>query len=131
MAEAKKYQYLVTVPIKGRGMPSFTYMNNELIPGCNIDIMYNWILKMPNYNPDMASGHSHDYDEVILNIGMDPNNPEDLGAEIDGFTGDEKQIITSTSAIFIPRNVVHGVVRWNKFERPHIQMAIKLTGGSS
>lgn len=131
MAESKNYKYLVTVPIKGRGIPSFTYMNNELVPGCNIDIMFNWIVKMPEFNPARASGHSHDYEEVILNIGTDPNNPENLGGEIEGFTGDEKQIIDNTSAIFIPKNVVHGVVRWNKFERPHIQMAIKLTGRSA
>ena len=129
MPESKYNKYLVTEPIKGRTVQSLTLMNNELIPGCNLDIMFNWIIKLPEYNAERAAGHSHDYDEVILNIGADPQNPENLGGEIEGFVGDEKQIISTTSAIYIPRNVQHGVVRWTKYERPHIQMAIKLSGG--
>ena len=129
MPESKYNKYLVSEPIKGRTVQSLTLMNNELIPGCNLDIMFNWIIKLPEYNAERAAGHSHDYDEVILNIGADPQNPEYLGGEIEGFVGDEKQIISTTSAIYIPRNVQHGVVRWTKYERPHIQMAIKLSGG--
>ena len=129
MPESKYNKYLVTEPIKGRTVQSLTLMNNELIPGCNLDIMFSWIIKLPEYNAERAAGHSHDYDEVILNIGADPQNPEYLGGEIEGFVGDEKQIISTTSAIYIPRNVQHGVVRWTKYERPHIQMAIKLVGG--
>ena len=128
MPESKYNKYLVTEPIKGRTVQSLTLMNNELIPGCNLDIMFNWIIKLPEYNAERAAGHSHDYDEVFLNIGADPQNPEYLGGEIEGFVGDEKQIISTTSAIYIPRNVQHGVVRWTKYERPHIQMAIKLSG---
>jgi hypothetical protein len=129
MAESQYDKYLVIEPIRGKGMPSFTYMNNDLVPGCNIDIMFNWIMKMPDRFPPSAKGHSHDYDEVIFNLGVDPNNPEDLGGEIEGFMGDAKQIISRTSALFIPRNIVHGVTGWTRFERPHIQMAIKLSGG--
>jgi len=129
MPESKYNKYLVTEPIKGRTVQSLTLMNNELIPGCNLDIMFNWIIKLPEYNAERAAGHSHDYDEVILNIGANPQNPEYLGGEIEGFVGDEKQIISTTSAIYIPRNVQHGVVRWTKYEKPHIQMAIKLVGG--
>ena len=71
---------------------------------------------------------SHDYDEFILNIGMDPEHPEYLGGEIEGYMGDERQLITATTALYIPRNVPHGRVSWKSFEKPHIQMAIKLTG---
>jgi len=38
----------------------------------------------------------------------DPHNPEYLGAEIEGYMGDERQIINTTSALFIPGNVTHG-----------------------
>ena len=131
MPESQYNKYLVTEPVKGRTVQSLTLVNEKLIPGCNLDIMFNWIIKMPEYNAERAAGHSHDYDEVILNIGADPQNPEYLGGEIEGFMGDEKQIINTTSAIYIPRNVQHGVVRWTKYERPHIQMAIKLSGSGS
>ena len=100
MPESQNKRYLVTEPIKGRTIQSMTLVNEKLIPGCNLDIMFNWIIKMPEYNAERAAGHSHDYDEVILNIGADPQNPEYLGGEIEGFMGDEKQIINTTSAIF-------------------------------
>ena len=131
MAESKYNKYVVTVPLKGRTVPSLTLMSNELIPGCNINIMFNWIVKLPDRNPISASGHSHDYDEIILNIGTDPQNPEYLGGEIEGFMGDEKQILDKTSALYIPKNVKHGVVGWNRFEKPHMQMAIKLVGDNT
>ncbi len=126
MAESKYDKYMVKASPKG---PGAILMNNELVPGSNIFIMYNWIWKQPEPNPIHASLESHDYDEIILNIGMDPHNPEYLGAEIEGYMGDERQIINTTTALYIPGHVEHGRVTWKSFEKPHIQMAIKLTGG--
>jgi len=128
MAERKYDKYMVEVPGEGRRGPGALLMSNELVPGSNIYIMYNWIWKMPEPNPVHASYESHDYDEIILNIGTDPHNPEYLGAEIEGYMGDERHIIKKTTALFIPRHVEHGRVTWKSFERPHIQMAIKLSG---
>ena len=125
MAESKYDKYLVKASPKG---PGVVIMNNDLVPGCNVFVMYNWILKQPEPNPMHASYESHDYDEIILNIGTDPQNPAYLGAEIEGYMGDERQIQNTTSALFIPRHVPHGRVTWKSFERPHIQMAIKLSG---
>lgn len=44
--------------------------------------------------------------------------------------GDEKQITDKTSAMYIPRNVKHGLTRWTKFEKPHIMMGVKLNDGN-
>ena len=118
----------VKAPSERRAHPGVILMNNELVPGCNTFIMYNWIARKPEPNPMHASYESHDYDEIILNIGTDPHNPEYLGAEIEGYMGGERQIMNKTTAIFIPRHVEHGRVTWKNFERPHIQMAIKLSG---
>lgn len=90
--------------------------------------MYNWVREQPKPNPMHAAVEAHDYDEIIVNIGTDPSRPGYLGGEIEGYMGDEKQIITTSSALFVPRNVEHGRVSWKGFERPHIQMAIKLSG---
>jgi hypothetical protein len=90
--------------------------------------MYNWIKEQPKPNPMHLAMESHDYDEIILNIGTDPEHLEYLGGEIEGYMGDERHLITTTTALYIPRNVPHGRITWKKFEKPHIQMAIKLTG---
>lgn len=125
MAESMYDKYLVRAKAKG---PGVILMNEELVPGCNVFIMANWISKQPEPNPMHQSFESHDYDEIILNIGSDPQNPEYLGGEIEGYMGDERQLISTTSALFIPRHVPHGRVSWKSFERPHMQMAIKLSG---
>jgi hypothetical protein len=121
----------VTVPgkIKGREYPTMTYMSNDLVPGCNVYIELGWIWDMPEPNPHILE-HTHDYDEVVLHIGSDLNNPEDLGAEIEFVVGGEPLIIDKTSALFVPKGVKHGPLTWKRVDRPHIQMAIMLGAGT-
>jgi len=122
-------RYVVYVPKKSGAdapFPSLTLMSNELVPGSNIDVMLSWITKKPEMDIRNPMSHAHYYDEIILNIGTDPNNPEDLGGDVTGFLGDERHTLNKTSAVFVPRNVQHGVAAFNRFERPYIQMALKL-----
>ena len=128
--DASKYdKYVVYIPKKSAPdapFPFLTLMSHELVPGCNIDVTYNWMSKIPDMKPDKPMSHAHDYDEVILNIGGDPHNPEDLGAEVVGFLGNERHTLNKTSAVFIPRNVEHGVAGIHRLDRPYILMNIKL-----
>src|SRR3972149_2959666 len=121
----------VTVPgkIKGREFPTMTYMSNDLVPVCNVYLELGWIWDMPDPNPHILE-HTHDYDEVVLHIGSDLNNPEDLGAEIEFVVGGEPLIIDKTSALFVPKGVKHGPLTWKRVDRPHIQMAIMLGAGT-
>lgn len=128
MAESKYDKYRVALTSEKRQWPGAFLMNEKLVPGCNINIMYNWIKEPPKPNPMHQAMEAHDYDEIILNIGTDPEHLEYLGGEIEGYLGDERHLITATTALYIPRNVPHGRLTWKKFERPHIQMAIKLSG---
>ncbi len=127
MVASKYNKYMVILSTKGRRGPGAWLMSNDLVPGCNINIMYNWIKEQPKPNPMHLAMESHDYDEIIINLGTDPERPEYLGGAIEGYMGDEKHLITATTALFIPRNVPHGKITWKRFEKPHIQMAIKLT----
>jgi len=129
MDKSKYDRYVVYVPKKsapGAPFPSLTLMCKELVPESGIEVMYNWIIEKPEMDPKKSLSHAHDYDEIIMNIGTDPNNPEDLGCEVVGFLGDEKHTLNKTSAVYVPRNVEHGIVAFNKFERPYMQMALKL-----
>ena len=128
MAELEYDKYMVKITKESLRGPGMWLMSDELVPGCNVNIICNWIREQPKPNPIHQAMESHDYDEVILNIGADSQNPEYLGAEIEGYMGDERQISTTTTALFIPRGVAHGRVTWKSFEKPHIQIAIKLSG---
>jgi hypothetical protein len=131
MNKSKYDKYVVYAPKKsapGAPFPSLTLMSDKLVPGCNVEIMLNWITTKLGINPDKPLTHAHNYDEMIINIGADPCNPEDLGGEVVGFLGDEKHTLNKTSAVFVPKNVKHGVAAFNRLDRPYIQMAIKLSG---
>jgi hypothetical protein len=63
------------VEIHGRQNPTMTYMSNDLVPGSNTYIEIGWIYEMPSPNPHIEE-HAHDYPEIVLHIGADPENPE-------------------------------------------------------
>lgn len=127
MAEGKYGKYIVKLPAEGRRGPGGALMSEELVPGCNVFIMYFWIARKPEPNPMHMSYEWHDYDEIIFNIGMDPHNPEYLGGETEGYMGHSQQIINKTTLLYIPRKAEHGRVSWRSFEKPHVQLAIKLS----
>jgi hypothetical protein len=138
MAKTSYKKNLVKVPhyevgngkeIKGRQNPTMTYMSNDLVPGSDTYIEIGWIYQMPEPNPHIDS-HTHNYDEIVIHIGADPKNPEELGAEIEFVVGDEKLIIDKTSALFIPKGVKHGPLTWKKVKKPHIEMVVMPGAGT-
>ncbi|MBN1367875.1 MAG: hypothetical protein JW967_08100 [Dehalococcoidales bacterium] len=116
-------------PMKGREIPTMTYMSDDLVPGSKTYIELGWIWDMPSINPHILE-HSHDYNEIVLHFGSDHENPEDLGAEIEFVVGGEPIKINKTSAIYIPKGVKHGPLTWKKVNRPHIEMTIMLGAGT-
>jgi hypothetical protein len=119
----------VAKKVKGREYPTMTYMSSDLVPGCNVYLEFGWIWDMPEPNPHILE-HSHDYDEIVLHIGSDLQNPEELGAEIEFVVGGEPLKIDKTSALFVPKGVKHGPLTWKRVDKPHIQMAIVLGAGT-
>lgn len=135
MAESKYSRLLVTkpiyeagVPVKGRQSPSMTLMSNALVPGCNMYIEVGWIWEMPRPNPHIFE-MEHKFDEIVLHIGNDPYNSEDLGGEIEFCVEGEPLVFNKSSAIFLPKGTKHGPLTWKKFTRPHIEMAIMIGTG--
>lgn len=136
MAVSKYGKYLVKTPIrevgkvvKGHQTPTMTYMSNDLVPGSNTYIDISWIWEMPDPNPHIFE-HSHDFNEIVLHIGSDPDNPEELGAKIEYVVGGEPLILDKTSAVYIPKGVKHGPLTWKRVEKPHIEITIMLGAGT-
>lgn len=108
-----------------------TMMGNDLVPRVNTYIEIGWVYEMPEPNPHIFE-HSHleNCNEIVLHIGSDPSNPEDLGAEIEFVVGGQPLVFDTTSALYIPAGVKHGPVTWRRVTRPHIQMAMVLGAGT-
>jgi hypothetical protein len=128
-------QYVVRSPIReaaagftGFQSPSMTYMSNIQINIAPLYMDWAWIWDVPS--PPIGA-HKHDSNnEVVLHIGGDPDNPEDLGADMEyGIGGDMLQFST-TYGVFNPKRLHHGPLRWHRVRRPHIEIAIVLGVGT-
>ena len=102
------------------------FMANNLVPGSNIHLNLMWIYKVPSPNPFVLT-HSHQYDEILFFLGTNPNNLEGLGGELTLEMGDEKHVVKTTTAVFIPKGLPHLLV-YNRVDRPQMLVALSLSG---
>ena len=117
--------------IAGRQYPTMTVMSDDLVPGVNTYLEMGWVYEMPDPNPHIFEHrHREGCREIVLHIGSDPDNPEDLGAEIEFVVDGQPLVFDTTGAVYVPAGVKHGPVTWKKVIRPHLQMAIVLGAGT-
>ena len=135
MIDSKKYfvkepAYEVTPPIDVKGRrPAMTLLSNNLIPGTNMYIETGWVFGMPDPNPHIHE-HVHDYDEIVIHLGTDPKDQEDLGGEIEFMVDGKPLTIDKTSAVYVPKGVKHGPLTWKKYSKPHLELTIMIGAGS-
>ncbi len=77
--------------------------------------------------------HSHDFHELICFLGGNPENIDDLGAEISICLGEEMEehIINSATVISIPPGLKHCPLKVTKYTKPFIFLEISTTKGYS
>jgi hypothetical protein len=138
MAEAKYRKYFLNELYpeerqKGFGKsPAFiVWTDDDIIKGSHVFsvmVMGESATKVAGHGP-----HTHQDPEVLVALGTDPDNPRELGGEIELCMGREmeKHTITKSTLVYIPANFVHCPFRVIKVDRPFIfiqaQYAPKLT----
>lgn len=72
--------------------------------------------------------HVHPNDECLLFVGLDPDNPEYLGAEIEIAMGEEQEIhvFDTPTVVVAPKGLVHCPLITRKVEKPYSFSAICL-----
>ena len=123
------YEVVTPTPTKNRMHPSMTFMSNDLIPDANTYLEFSWIWGIPDPDPHIFEHVHDDSNELVFHIGSDYLNPEDLGAEIEIFLDGKPLMIKRTSALYAPKKINHGPLKWMSYERPHIEMAIIFDAG--
>jgi mannose-6-phosphate isomerase-like protein (cupin superfamily) len=68
----------------------------------------------------LMESHSHPFDEYLLFLGTNPKDQFDLGGEVELWLGDEKRMITRTTAVFVPAGMPHCPLVFHKVDRPFI-----------
>ena len=79
-----------------------------------------WFLTSNDTGPEE---HTHDFDEFIGFVGTDVEKPEELGAEIKFFLGDEAVTVTKSCIVYIPRGVKHSPILVPSLDRPVIHFS--------
>lgn len=104
----------------------FWLVHERLFPESQVNMSHVWIgeTDQPSHWVDP---HVHDYDEVLIWTGSDPENPRDLGAEIYLDIEGERHVITTSGSVYIPAGVIHCPLGWNRVDRPFRFSALSLS----
>ena len=130
MAKTKYGKNVVTLPVRKGKVGSILSAGAELLNGFECTVIYAFAFQT-GITGLSTKPHVHDYDEAIFFIGSDPNNIEDLGAEVEMALGpdeEEKHVFNKATAVVVPRGMPHCPIRTLKIDKPYLCMAVSLTG---
>ena len=140
MAESKYGKYIISdpkienvafhpnsIPVKGVTFPDEIFLDEDLVGGSKMIIDIGWRFEVPNPDP-VEWTHSHDFDEALCFIGTDPENPKDLGGEIEFTIGDEVHTFDKTTVIYIPKDLDHCPFIHKRVDRPFLLVVVGLAG---
>ena len=68
--------------------------------------------------------HVHDTDEILGFYGTNPDDPYDLGGEIEINIGGETHVLTKSSMVFLPGGVPHCPLTITKVDRPIFHFSV-------
>ncbi len=82
-----------------------------------------------NTNYEVPFAHSHDFHELLCFIGGNPEDINDLGAEISICLGEEQEehIITSATVVSIPPGLKHCPLKVKKITKPFVFLEVSAT----
>ena len=73
--------------------------------------------------------HLHNYDKIFIFLGSNPDDMSEFDAEIHLSLGEEqeKYVITSPTAIYIPAGLMHCPLTWERVDKPVMFSEICMT----
>ncbi|GAA3864785.1 hypothetical protein GCM10022243_33820 [Saccharothrix violaceirubra] len=96
------------------------------VSASTVHMAYSWI-NPTSEKVHWVNDHEHTYDEVLMWMGNNPDDPHDLGAELYLDIEDERHVVTTTGAVFIPAGLRHCPLGFNSVTRPFSFIALSLS----
>jgi hypothetical protein len=96
-------------------------MDSEVVPGAfYMELAWFWPGKWPETKSDEGKGkaHTHDYDEAIAFVGTNPEDPHDLGGEVELWVAGKQNILDKSFVAFIPAGTEHCPLVIRRVDRP-------------
>jgi hypothetical protein len=106
----------------GRFAKRILWMDGDLVPGA-FQMNTSWYCKVPERDP-LFEEHVHDYGELIGFYGSDPDDPYNLGAEIEFSMAGEARLLTRSTLIYAPPSVPHNPMRILRVDRPVFHFSV-------
>ena len=77
-------------------------------------------------NPDsqVAKPHFHEYKEILGFYGTNPDDPWDLGGEVEFWVDGEQHILTRSTMVFLPPNIPHCPLIINRVDTPIFHFSV-------
>ena len=101
------------------------WIDGDVVPGA-FQMNTAWYSQVPDRDPIFME-HVHDGDELIGFFGSDPDNPNDLGGEIEFTLNGEAHLLTKSSIIFAPAGLPHNPMRILRVDRPIFHFSVVTT----
>jgi mannose-6-phosphate isomerase-like protein (cupin superfamily) len=92
------------------------YVDDAVIPGSYYFMAAWW--KQITGKGSPAEEHDHEFDEYLVFLGTDPDNPNDLCGEVELWIGGEKHTLTKSCAVFVPAGVKHAPIYFRRVDKP-------------
>jgi hypothetical protein len=127
---ASKYEkYFIREPFAVNIFPPFKprlyFDSQNYFPEVDFGIRYTYITQPIQMG---EAGHSHDFDQFFCFMGT-PEDVRIFDGEVELYLGEEglKNIINSTTVVYIPKGTIHCPVKWTKVNKPMMFVNVILT----
>jgi hypothetical protein len=108
------------------------WVNNEKFPGSH-QYHIHWVYEKPrgikgaDSWKNMSHGpHEHMQPEIVAHIGIDPENPMDLGGEVWFYLGKERELhkINKSCLVYLPAGFIHSPWEIHSVKRPFVIVTV-------
>lgn len=93
------------------------WMDEKVVDGA-FQMNCAWYMRVPTEDMPSNHAHTHESSEIIGFFGSNPQEPYDLGGEIELWIDDEQHMITRSSLVFVPSGLKHCPLIVRRVDRP-------------
>lgn len=141
MAESKYEKYIIRKPeippdltpyLKDGMIPSrFLEIDGELTKEAKTMVEFSWVKKdFAMAHSEGRGPHKHNFDELFIIMGINPDDSDDLGAEVEFWLGEGKEsdklTFNTSSLIYVPKGLMHMPIFFRNVKKPVLRMTIGL-----
>ena len=91
------------------------WLDDKVVEGAN-QMNCSWYMRPPGIT--FTDAHTHDADEIIGFFGSNPDDPENLNAEVEIWIEDDMHLITKSAMLYMPAGLKHCPLILRRVDRP-------------